>query len=183
MAKNIFCIGDSLTYGNPEYGNTYPIGLQYILDSRTPGQFTAVNLGIPGEISQNTAPRFGQLLHFYRPDTLIVGIGANDMFHGVSDDTLKTHLTMMCQAAKNNNTKLLLLGMPNWRGGRQLIEDSPVYAQVGKEQGVPVQSGGYRACLANPALHYDGVHLHPGTRGYLEYSFSVANALIANNFV
>ncbi len=194
MAKKIFCIGDSLTWGNPERGNSYPQGLQHLLDFRTPGQFRVENKGVPGALSGSLNPflinaglsgihNFGNLLNAHRPDIIIAGFGANDMFQGVADETIKVHLTMMCQAAKNYNTKLLLLGMPNWRGGRERIEDNPVYVQVGNEQGIPVQRDGYRTCLTNPSFQYDNVHLNPGTQGYLGYSFHVLDSLIVNGWV
>ena len=182
MAKKIFCIGDSITAGNQPV-DTYPNGLQNLLDYRAPGQYAVSNHGLPGEASGSTIYRFGTLLNNLRPDTIIVGIGANDMFLGVSDETLKTHLVMMCTAARNYNTKLLILGMPNWKGGRQFDEDHPVYAQVGREQGIPVQGGGYRACLTNPAYWHDTVHLRPGANGYLAYSFHVLDALINSRYV
>jgi len=78
----ILCIGDSHTYGAPlPAEESYPAQLQERLDTRAPGEFRVVNLGVPGMNTPMMARRLEQNLSAYRPELVILWAGINNSWN------------------------------------------------------------------------------------------------------
>lgn len=82
-AYNIFCLGDSYTYGiGAGFENSYPVHLEKILNERWPGQkFKIWNLGVPGCNSTQVLFRLKEIIKSSKPDCVIVLAGGNDSWN------------------------------------------------------------------------------------------------------
>jgi len=76
----ILCIGDSHTYGwQVERSESYPARLAVLLNAEGETEFEVVNLGVPSSNSSQVVARLARYLAHYRPQLLILTIGANDV--------------------------------------------------------------------------------------------------------
>jgi hypothetical protein len=81
-AVTILCVGDSHTYGAPlPAEESYPSQLQARLDADSPGLYRVINAGIPGINSAMVSHRFEANLLRYRPDLVILWVGANNLWN------------------------------------------------------------------------------------------------------
>jgi tetratricopeptide (TPR) repeat protein len=82
-AAVIVCLGDSFTYGlGAGYKNSYPVQLEDILNKKAGrGKFKVFNLGIPGSNSSMVVSRLEESIKKFKPDLVIVAIGANDTWN------------------------------------------------------------------------------------------------------
>jgi lysophospholipase L1-like esterase len=80
--RTILCLGDSHTYGvfYPA-ADAYPGQLQSVLDSRTPGRYRVLNLGLPGMNSSEIAARLTAWLDQYQPYAVVVACGINNFWN------------------------------------------------------------------------------------------------------
>lgn len=87
----ILCLGDSFTYGwGAEKDLSYPSQLETLLLVNNPGQkFKIINLGAFGISSSMAANNLAGYLEKYRPDVLIVLVGANDRWNIKDSNILK----------------------------------------------------------------------------------------------
>lgn len=91
----VLCLGDSHTYGvyyRPE--EAYPGQLQIELDRRAPGYYRIVNLGLPGMNSSQIRVSLPEWLDTYRPEAIIVGIGANNCWNTSETDGPRKRSTL-----------------------------------------------------------------------------------------
>ncbi len=81
-AVTILCVGDSHTYGAPLVAEeSYPSQLQDRLDAYSQGAYRVINLGIPGINSAMVSHRFEDNLFRFRPDLVILWVGANNIWN------------------------------------------------------------------------------------------------------
>jgi len=80
--RTILCLGDSHTYG-VFYPATdaYPGQLQRILDSRAPGRYRVLTLGLPGMNSSEIAVRLVPWINQYQPYAVVVACGINNFWN------------------------------------------------------------------------------------------------------
>lgn len=79
-AFRILCIGDSHTYGwGVERHEAWPARLERLLEQASGRDFDVVNLGVPSSNSSQVVTRLPRYLARYRPDLIVVTIGANDV--------------------------------------------------------------------------------------------------------
>lgn len=75
----VLCVGDSHTYGTGvKREESYPGQLQRLLDERSPGRYSVLNLGIPGLSTTQLRHRVPTWLARYEPDVLVVWAGVNN---------------------------------------------------------------------------------------------------------
>ena len=79
----ILCVGDSHTYATSiPREHAYPAQLQAYLDRVDPeGRYTVVNRGVPGMNSSQLAYVLPSWLRQYRPDFVVVWVGANNIWN------------------------------------------------------------------------------------------------------
>ena len=78
----ILCLGDSNTYGVfYAQEKAYPAQLQSVLDSRAPGRYRTLNLGLPGMNSSQVASRLEGWIDRYRPRIVVVSVGINNYWN------------------------------------------------------------------------------------------------------
>jgi lysophospholipase L1-like esterase len=87
----ILCVGDSHTYGAMvKPAEAYPARLQRLLDEQAPGEFSVLNLGVPGMNTAQVRSRLPVQVSRYRPDLVIVWAGINDLWNRAEGDALDT---------------------------------------------------------------------------------------------
>lgn len=75
----VLCMGDSLPFGSRvEAEDAFPAQLQRLLEQRSPGRYSIVNLAVPGMNSTQVRRRLARRVLRYEPDLVIVMVGANN---------------------------------------------------------------------------------------------------------
>ncbi len=117
-ASTILVFGDSLSAA---YGLSSPErGWVSLLDSRLKAErypYQVVNASISGETTAGGLSRLKQAIAQHQPSILILELGANDGLRGLPVDAMQQNLTKMLTLAKQNNLKVILVGMripPNY---------------------------------------------------------------------
>ncbi|ROS05389.1 acyl-CoA thioesterase-1 [Sinobacterium caligoides] len=115
--KTILVFGDSLSaaYGLPTEQGWPHLLQQKISQQQLPWQIT--NLSISGETTSGGSQRIDDALQQYRPDIVILELGANDGMRGQSLKTMKENLQQMIKKAQAIDAQVILAGMhipPNY---------------------------------------------------------------------
>ncbi len=112
----LIAFGDSLTagFGVPP-GDSYPDYLQKLLDARHyPWQ--VINAGVSGDTSTDGVARLPGVLE-YKPDIVILELGANDGLRGLPVETTESNLKQIIHAVEQAGARVVLAGMtlpPNY---------------------------------------------------------------------
>jgi acyl-CoA thioesterase I len=115
--KNILVFGDSLSAG---YGIAIEKSWVNLLQQelqRTQSGFDIVNASISGETALGGSQRIAKALRQYRPEIVIVELGANDGLRGFSTADIESNLGKIIEQAQSAGAKVLLVGMelpPNY---------------------------------------------------------------------
>lgn len=161
QAATILVWGDSLSAG---YGlrpdQAWPALLQTRL-AREGFPHQVVNASVSGETSAGGRSRLPAALARYRPDVLILALGANDGLRGLPPEHLADNLGAMIEAAQQAGVRVLLAGMqmpPNYGPvyTRRFAETFARVAQAHKVALLPFLLDGFaeRRALFQP----DGLH-------------------------
>ncbi len=115
--------GDSLSAG---YGLPQNTGWVSLLKTKLEKEqlvYQIINASISGETTLGGLNRIKQALHRYRPNIVILELGANDGLRGMSIKSIHNNLEGIIKECKKNKASVLLVGMhlpPNY---------GPVYTQ------------------------------------------------------
>ncbi|OON63098.1 arylesterase [Massilia sp. KIM] len=121
--KTVLVVGDSLS---AEYGIARGAGWVALLDQKLKSEkipATVVNASISGETTSGGRARLPALLTQYRPEIVVIELGANDGLRGLPVASAEANLRAMVAMAKDSKAKVLLVGMrmpPNY--GRAYTE-------------------------------------------------------------
>ncbi len=135
----ILVLGDSLSaaYGINEEQGWVALLQQQLRKADYP--YRVVNISISGETSQGGLSRLPRALEQYHPQLLILALGANDGLRGNSLKRLKQNLEGMIKLARQQKSKVLLVGMqlpPNY--GTQFNQKfHNLFADIAKQQSLP----------------------------------------------
>lgn len=128
VSKTILVMGDSLSAAH-----NIPVqaGWAYLLDQRLAKmvpKWTVINASISGETTLSGRNRLPTLLKRYRPQVLVLELGANDGLQGLSLSALHDNLATMIDLAQRQHVRVLLLGIelpvnygPRYRDGLRKI--------------------------------------------------------------
>ena len=158
--SKVLAFGDSLTYGTgADKDHSYPAALEKLI------QLEVINAGIPGEFSSEGLARLPKLLAEHQPELLILCHGGNDILRKNSPQQLKQNLIDMIELAQQNNTQVVLIGVPQLKvfGGVH-----PVYQQVAEQYKLPFESEALASLLKNNQYKSDMVHLN--NAGYQQFA-------------
>lgn len=116
-APNILVVGDSLSaaYGLPQDAGWVSLLRSRLERERFPYQ--VINASISGETTSGGRSRIASLLKEYRPQIVILELGANDGLRGLSLQQTRANLEEMILACKRSRAQVLLVGMrlpPNY---------------------------------------------------------------------
>lgn len=109
--KTILVVGDSLSaaYGmNQEQG--WVALLQQQLQQAAK-DYVVVNASVSGDTTSNGLERLPASLKKYHPVITIIALGGNDGLRGLSLSVIKQNLNAMIVAAKQADSKVLLIGV------------------------------------------------------------------------
>ena len=160
--SKVLAFGDSVTFGTGAApGEDWPT----LLAGLTSWQIT--NAGVPGDTAEAGQSRIRGLLDEYTPRLVIIEIGGNDFLRRRSPAAVKEDIKFLIAAAKNAGAQVVLIGIPELSllavvAGK--AGDSPIYQELGKEEGVPVIVDIFSNILSRPELCADKIH--PNAQGY-----------------
>lgn len=111
--RTLLVWGDSLSAA---YGISTDQGWVQLLQAKlenTEGakDIKVVNGSVSGETTSGGLTRFPAHLDTYKPDFVIIELGANDGLRGLSIKAMRSNLEQMIQLAQKGNAKVGLLGM------------------------------------------------------------------------
>ncbi len=157
----ILVLGDSLSaaYGINQEQGWVALLQQQLRKNDYPHQ--VVNVSISGETSQGGLSRLPRALEQYHPQLLILVLGANDGLRGSSLKRLKQNLETMIEIARQQKSKVLLVGMqlpPNY--GVQFNQKfRTLFTDIAKQQALPFVPFLLEKMARNNALFQaDGLH-------------------------
>lgn len=152
----ILAFGDSLTYGTgAKPDSSYPSVLQQLTGRKV------VNAGIPGEQTAAGLKRLPDLLDAHSPNLMILIHGGNDMLKKRSLDAAADNLKSMITTARERNTQVVMLAVPN---PTLLLSPADFYEEVAESLGVPIDLKTLAKILQYPDTKSDTVH--PNAKGY-----------------
>ncbi len=165
MAKSIVVLGDSISasYGL-DSNNGWVALLQQKLDKQKK-PYTIFNESISGDTTAGGLARIENVLALYKPELLILELGANDGLRGLSLKAMKSNLAKIIKRSDEEGAKVLLLSMripPNY-GKRYVDMFYNTYSQLSKELNIPfVPFILEDVALMEELMQKDG--LHPNER-------------------
>jgi acyl-CoA thioesterase-1 len=140
QAKTLLVVGDSLSaaYGMPQSDGWVSL-LEQELKQRD-SHLRVINASISGETSSGGLSRLPRLLQDYRPDLVLLELGANDGLRGTPLNILEQNLRQMIELSQAADARVLLIGIrlpPNY--GPQYTERFyQIYPQLAEEFGLPL---------------------------------------------
>lgn len=131
QAKNILVLGDSLSAG---YGIDVQKGWVSLLSTKLlkEGDFKVINISTSGDTTSNGLAKLNPALQKYRPDVLIIELGANDALRGLPIAQMKNNLEIIIKESHKSGAKILLLATllpPNY-GQKYLDQYSNTYLEL-----------------------------------------------------
>ena len=164
-AETVLVLGDSLSaaYRMPVEQGWVSL-LQQRLVSDMPG-YQVVNASISGETSQGGLSRLPGLLQQYRPDLVVIELGANDGLRGTPPARLRQNLRTLIELSQQAGAQVMLLGIrlpPNY-GPAYNAQFEVIFSELSAEMKVGLVPFFMARVALKPALmQSDG--LHPNAR-------------------
>lgn len=160
--KTVLVVGDSLS---AEYGLARGTGWVALLDQKLKAQkidASVVNASISGDTTSGGKARLPALLTQYKPDVVVIELGANDGLRGLPVAAAEANLRTMVTMAQQNKARVMLVGMrmpPNY--GRAYTDKFfGMYKEVSTElkaplvpfmlEGVPQEASSFQADRLHP---------------------------------
>ena len=164
-AGTILVYGDSLSAA---YGIGQKEGWASLLDERLRQRkidYTVANASISGETTSGGAARIEAALERFKPDVVIVALGANDGLRGLPIAEMKANLAKIVRAAKARRARVLVIGMrmpPNYgaKYGQAFYQAFAELAQEQKTAYVPFLLAG----IADRRDLFLADQIHPGAQ-------------------
>ena len=153
--------GDSLSAG---YGLPQRTGWVSLLEKRLAAggyDYTVVNASISGETTVGGKNRIESVLRKYRPEVLLLQLGANDGLRGARIADIRRHLSAIVAASQRGGAKVVVLGMrlpPNY-GAEYTNGFQAVFTDVARQHGavlVPFLLEGFAE--KRQLFQHDGIH-------------------------
>jgi len=172
--QTVLAFGDSVTHGTGAGpGEDWPS----LLAART--GWRIVNAGVPGDTAQAARARLAPLLQAHRPALVIVELGGNDFLRRRPHEAVKEDLRALLQTAREAGVPTVLIGVPEPSllgalTGR--LRDAELYADLSKQERVPLVPDVMSEVLSEPAWRADPVH--PNAAGYREMAERLHAALV-----
>ncbi|WP_221895594.1 arylesterase [Bathymodiolus japonicus methanotrophic gill symbiont] len=140
QAKSILVLGDSISANHGfEAQHGWVTLLQQKLNA-SHAEYTIYNASISGDTSAGGLARLPQLLKLYKPEILLLELGANDGLRGMSLISMQKNLSTIIAEAKKSGAEVLLLSMriPSNYGKRYTDMFYSSYEKVAREQNISV---------------------------------------------
>ena len=136
----ILVYGDSLSAA---YGIPREQGWVNLLQQRLQKQglpYQVINASISGETTSGGLSRIAQTLRQYKPDFVLLELGANDGLRGLPVDEMQRNLSAMIAASQKTKAHVMLIGImipPNY-GPRYTHEFTDSYPTLAQHYKLPL---------------------------------------------
>lgn len=161
-SKTVLVVGDSLS---AEYGISRGAGWVSLLEQRLKEQklgASVVNASVSGETTSGGRTRLPSLLSKYKPNVVVIELGANDGLRGLPVPAAEANLRAMIDASRQAGAQVLLVGMrmpPNY--GRDYADRFfAMYGALSKDVKVPLAPFMLDGVAQKPEL-FQPDRLHP----------------------
>lgn len=171
--STVLALGDSLTEGvgaSPQ--DSYPAVLADITG------WQVINAGVSGDTSAGVLSRLPGLLKQYQPKLVLTGIGGNDFLRKVNESTTRANILKICQEIKSYGAQNMLIAIPKLSllgAAISSLSDHPMYEEIAKEVGIPLQEDGWSTVLSDKSLRSDEIHAN--AKGYALFAELLAKSL------
>ncbi|SMR75499.1 acyl-CoA thioesterase-1 [Marinobacterium sediminicola] len=161
QAKTLLVLGDSLSaaYGLPADQGWVSLLEQELKQRRLAER--VINASISGETSSGGLQRLPRLLSDYRPDLVLLELGANDGLRGTPLQVMEQNLRRMVELSRNSGAEVLLIGIripPNY-GPQYTQRFYSIYPGLAQEYQLPlVPFLLERVALKPQLMQADGLH-------------------------
>jgi acyl-CoA thioesterase-1 len=160
--KTVLVLGDSLS---AEYGLARGTGWVALLDQKLKAEkidAAIVNASVSGETTSGGLTRLPALLTQYKPEIVVIELGANDGLRGLPVAAAEANLRSMVSLAQQHRARVMLVGMrmpPNY--GRAYTEKFfGMYKDVSTEFKTPLVPFMLEGVAQVPAM-FQADRLHP----------------------
>lgn len=165
QTSTLLIVGDSLSvgYGVPQGQEWAQIIQQKIVASGF--DYNVVNASISGDTTASGKSRLPSLLQEYKPQWLLLELGANDGLRGLSLTEMENNLATMIQAAQASGAKVILLGMkipPNY-GKKYTDRFEQVFETMAQRYDIPLMPF-FLATVATKEELMQADRLHPNAK-------------------
>ena len=160
-APTILVTGDSLSAA---YGIPLEQGWVALLQKRLEQKgypYTVVNTSVSGETTAGGLGRLGKELQQYKPDLVVIELGANDGLRGLSLKQMHKNLQAMIEQSRAADAEVLLLGMrlPSNYGQAYTEQFHQTFKDVAEQTKVPLVPFLLEDIALNRSMFQeDGVH-------------------------
>lgn len=162
-AKHILVFGDSLSAA---YGMDIEQGWVYLLEEYLSNKgdqvnYQVTNASISGETTSGGLARLQQTLTEFKPDIVLLELGANDGLNGYPVDKIEFNLNAMLDMIKGHDATPVLLGIsiPPSYGPRYVDQFRNVYSSIAKQRQLPFLDMYQEDFYAQPGyMQRDGLH-------------------------
>ncbi len=169
----VLALGDSVTYGvGAGSGEDYPTRLAEI------SGWSIQNHGVSGDTSSGARARLEDALAETNPKLVIVEIGGNDFLRRQPTGSVKENIRAILRRVKTAGIPAVLVAVPAFSPlgaavGR--LPDADLYAELAKEEKVPLVPAVFARVLSDPTLKADTIH--PNAAGYRQLAEGIAAEL------
>src|SRR5690554_5065011 len=161
QANTLLVVGDSLSaaYGIPQSEGWVSL-LEQELEQRN-SRLRVVNASISGETSSGGLQRLPRLLADYRPDLVLLELGANDGLRGTPLQVMEQNLRRMVELSQAAGAEVILIGIripPNY-GPQYTQRFYSIYPDLAQEYQLPLVPFLLEGVALKPQLmQSDGLH-------------------------
>ncbi len=172
----VLAFGDSVTFGTgAKPGEDYPTRLAALTG------WNITNAGIPGDTAENARQRISAALKDL-PETryalVIIEIGGNDFLRRRAEGPVKEDIRRIIATVREAGAQPFLVAVPRFSvigAAVGSLPDAALYAELAKEEKLPLAAGTFAEVLADTGLRADAVH--PNEAGYRKLAEGIAAAL------
>ena len=164
--SHILILGDSLSAG---YGMDREASWVSLLETRlreSDYSYRILNSSISGDTSQGGLARIPRLLDRYRPQIVILELGANDGLRGINPDITRQNMSSMIEQSLAIGARVLLAGIklpPNY-GTDYLEKFESIYGDLASEYGTLLVPFFMQGVALNPDF-LQADNIHPNEKG------------------
>ncbi|MDQ5881331.1 MAG: acyl-CoA thioesterase [Pseudomonadota bacterium] len=171
--STVLAFGDSVTFGTGAApGQDWPTLLAAMTGWRV------INAGVPGDTAEAARQRIALLLEEHRPALVIVELGGNDFIRRRAQKLVKEDLRQILATIRGSGARAVLVAVPELSllgAVTRRPDDAPIYAELAKEEKLPLIAEVFAEILARPELCAD--QIHPNAQGYRQMAEGFQAAL------
>jgi acyl-CoA thioesterase-1 len=162
----LMILGDSLSAG---YGMNSEHSWVHLLDIRLKQHgyvYRILNSSISGDTTQGGLTRLPRLLNRYKPEVVIIELGANDGLRGINPDITRENIASMIRQSQDIDAQVLLAGIrlpPNY-GAVYLQQFESIYPDLAAEYDTLLVPFFMDGVIFTPGL-LQADNIHPNEKG------------------